>query len=211
LTLPAPTEAEPQSRRARKKQRTRTEIYSSALRLFARDGFDRVTVQQICEAADVARGTFFRHYPTKSALLFEFNRAIAIEFAARLVEPRGDAQSEFRALVHLLVERWLEQADVMRAMLRAFVAAPEPVPADEHDLAHVIADLVARGQERGELRNSIDPRLAAAVFLAGSTAILTGHVFQSDEIDAQTVRDQMIELVLYGLVQAPATRTGAPT
>ena len=73
----ATTESAEPSRRARKKERTRREIYQAAMDLFAARGFDAVTVEQICEAADVARGTFFLHFPTKSALLFEFNRAVA--------------------------------------------------------------------------------------------------------------------------------------
>ncbi|MBW2282054.1 MAG: TetR/AcrR family transcriptional regulator [Deltaproteobacteria bacterium] len=203
--------AEPQTRRARKKQRTREQIYAAAMRLFGRGGFDGVTVEQICEAADVARGTFFRHFPTKAALLVEFNRTIAAEFAAAQPERDGDAWGDFRALVCLLVDRWLEQADVMHAMLRAFLSSPEAMLAarvEGRDLSQLLEEIVERGQASGEFRTSIDARLVAAVFLSGSTAILAGSVFRPGERRPDEIREQMLELVLHGLAAHPDARPG---
>jgi AcrR family transcriptional regulator len=52
-------------RRERKKLATREALRSAALGLFADRGFGAVTVEQICERADVASSTFFRHFATK--------------------------------------------------------------------------------------------------------------------------------------------------
>lgn len=191
------------SRRARKKERTRREIYQAAMTLFADGGFDQVTVEQICQAADVARGTFFLHFPTKAALLFEFNRATTADFAASLSEPRESATRELERLIDRLAEGWLERAEVMTAMLREFLGTPAAWADAEtsgQDLPELIEDIVRRGQQRGELRESIAPRLAAAVFLSTSLAILSGHVFQPGEVTPEGARDQMIEIMLRGLV-----------
>lgn len=40
-------------------------IQDEALRLFAAQGYDATTVEQIAEAAEVSPSTFFRYYPTK--------------------------------------------------------------------------------------------------------------------------------------------------
>lgn len=61
---------------------TRADIVSSALALFRRDGFDATKIDQIVDAAGVARRTFFRYFPTKEAVLFsEFTvrQALVIE------------------------------------------------------------------------------------------------------------------------------------
>lgn len=190
----------PASRRARKKQRTRREIYRAAMELFGDRGFDRVTIEQICDTADVARATFFLHFPSKSALLFEFSRGLARELRQELSEPRGSATQEFRAMVELVSERWHEQGEVMRAMLREFLVTPEALAAarsEGGELRAAIEDIVARGQARGEFRRGLEPGLAAAVFLSTSCAILSGPV--SVRQDAVKVREGLLDMILSGL------------
>jgi AcrR family transcriptional regulator len=199
-TVPAPP-----SRRARKKERTRQEIYQAAMALFGARGFDRVTIEQICDAADVARATFFLHFPSKSALLFEFSRGLAAELRERLQEPRGSAAQEFRSMVELVSQRWHEQGEVMRAMLREFFVTPESLAAaraEGGELRAAIEDIVERGQARGEFRRGLEPRLAAAVFLSTSCAILPGHVL--DRSDAAKTREGLVDVVLGGLLEPAA-------
>lgn len=59
-----------ESLRARKKIRTREALIETATRLFLEKGFDSTTADEIAEAAEVSRSTFFRYFPTKEALVF---------------------------------------------------------------------------------------------------------------------------------------------
>jgi AcrR family transcriptional regulator len=191
-------------RRARKKARTRREILDAAMALFERDGFDRVTVEQICQAADVARGTFFLHFPAKSALLPEWNRQLATELRVRLEEPRGSAAAEYRMLVDHVGQRWLRHADVLGAMLRDFLtggAAGRAESGDAEDLRALVEEIVRRGQERGEFRRNISPRLAATSLLTTAAAILAGAVFREGEASPDEIRNQLLHATLHGLVQ----------
>jgi AcrR family transcriptional regulator len=204
MTGPARSPAPARGRRARKKERTRREIFRAAMALFERDGFDRVTIERICEAADVARATFFLHFPSKSALLFEFARELAAELAERLGEPRGSAVAEYRTMVEHLGARWLRHADAMGAMLREFLVTPEAVaaaPREGRDLPGLVEDIVRRGQQRGEFRRSLSPRLAASMFLATSAAILSGAVYREGEATPEQVSGQLLTALLHGLVE----------
>jgi AcrR family transcriptional regulator len=48
---------------------TRKRLVASALALFARNGIFNTTVEQITEAADVGKGTFYEHFPSKTAII----------------------------------------------------------------------------------------------------------------------------------------------
>lgn len=64
--------------------RTRSRLQEAALRLFAARGYDATTVEDIAREAGVSHMTFFRHFPTKDAVVLDdgFDPAIAAAVAA---------------------------------------------------------------------------------------------------------------------------------
>jgi len=114
-------QAKPASRRERKKERTRQEVYAAAMKLFADRSYHQVTVEEICEEADVARTTFFAHFPSKSALLREYSRGIASRFRESRSDPESSATEQLRALATLVMETWFAQAEVMGAIVSIFM------------------------------------------------------------------------------------------
>lgn len=58
-------------RRERKKAATRQAIADAALRLFLERGYDRVSVREVADAADVSTTTLFKHFPSKESLVFD--------------------------------------------------------------------------------------------------------------------------------------------
>ena len=59
---------EPAGRVGRRRSTTGDHITSVALELFARRGFDDVSVDDVARAAGIARRTLFRYYPSKNAI-----------------------------------------------------------------------------------------------------------------------------------------------
>ena len=57
--------------REAKKLQTRQEIAGKAMGLFARRGFDHVTVAEVAEAAAVSEKTVFNYFPTKEDLFWD--------------------------------------------------------------------------------------------------------------------------------------------
>ena len=63
----------PPDRRSRKRLATRQKISDAASRLFVERGFDKVTVDEIATAADVARMTVFNHFSRKEDMFFDLD------------------------------------------------------------------------------------------------------------------------------------------
>jgi AcrR family transcriptional regulator len=199
------TPAAPLSRRDRKKERTRREIYEAAMSLFAKKGFAAVTIAEIAEAADVGRGTFFLHFPSKAALLYEFNQRFAEDFLTTLQEPRASAHEELSALVQRMGAELQAKAEIMTAMLSEFFSSPETIAAARGHgsaLLEIVIEIITRGQKRGEFTRSIDPRLAAAAFFGTSSSIVSGSVFKAGEVTPQEVHRQFMQLTFSGLSPA---------
>jgi|SRR5512142_971555 AcrR family transcriptional regulator len=82
--------------RARKRLQTRRRIEDCALQLFTRRGFDAVTVEEICAAAEASHATFYRYFGTKEEVVFayrdEFREALRDAIGAAAGEPSPQAQ-----------------------------------------------------------------------------------------------------------------------
>jgi AcrR family transcriptional regulator len=68
----------------RRVRRTRADITDAFVGLVIERGYDRVTVQDILDRADVGRSTFYAHFRDKEALLFSCFDDVREELAAAL-------------------------------------------------------------------------------------------------------------------------------
>src|ERR1700740_2099105 len=59
-------------RRQRRSAEIRERLFHAALTLFAEKGFAETTVEDITNAADVGKGTFFNYFPSKDHILMAF-------------------------------------------------------------------------------------------------------------------------------------------
>lgn len=57
--------------RERKKEKTRRTIQEEALKLFAAQGYEATTIDQIAEAAEISPSTFFRYFATKEDVVLQ--------------------------------------------------------------------------------------------------------------------------------------------
>jgi AcrR family transcriptional regulator len=71
-------------RGVRKRERTRTELVAAAEKLVARRGLDAVSIDDITEAADVAKGTFYTHFADKGDLGVAIAKHIRIELEEKV-------------------------------------------------------------------------------------------------------------------------------
>ena len=194
--------ATPVSRRERKKGRTRADIYNAAMNLFVRRGFDSVTIEDICDAADVARATFFLHFPTKEALLIEYGERANDELAAAIGAYRGSATSTLRMAFKMLAERDVRHPDVVRLVIREVLARPRVL--SEHDesaadLVNLLAGVIRRGQKSGEFRRRTDPTVAALTACSAFFALIYTWVRQDGKIDVEGGVAQTLDIILNGL------------
>jgi AcrR family transcriptional regulator len=72
--------------RERKKLRTHRALADAALRLFAEKGFDATTIDELADAAEVSRSTFFRFFPAKEAAGIEAEAELWTAYLAALAE-----------------------------------------------------------------------------------------------------------------------------
>ncbi len=80
-----------------KKEQTRREIATVALRLFLQRGFEEVSIAEIAEAAKVSKMTVFNYFPAKESMFFEFTHGRMPELGT-VVRERRTGESPVDAL-----------------------------------------------------------------------------------------------------------------
>jgi len=104
----------------RRVRRTRLSLQTALISLIPERGYDAVTVEEICEAADVGRSTFYAHYKSKDDLK---RRAIDDHlrglFHARQLEltAAGGAERSLSA-TQVIFEHVRDHRDLCRAVVR---------------------------------------------------------------------------------------------
>jgi AcrR family transcriptional regulator len=198
------------SRRERKKDETRERIAAVALRLFVEQGFDRTTVDQIAEAADVAKGTFFNYFPRKEALLAALADQKVSEmehFAEGLLKGRRPVRRKLLDLVARAGAIHSQQRDLSRLLLAEMLVRPMGPMSHVHVRAQsMVRRFVDQGQATGELRPDVDPDRAASV-LRG-VALGTVLIWLSSDPGTFVLEDEIrkrVTLVLDGLAE-PASK-----
>jgi AcrR family transcriptional regulator len=90
-------------------RRTRQLLQDALRRLLEQKEFDKITIQDITEAATLNRATFYAHYPDKFKLLEELIRVSFLQLLAqRNVRFDGTCSSAFKAII-LAVSDYLSE------------------------------------------------------------------------------------------------------
>ena len=185
-------------------------ILDAAVRVFARTGYHTCRVGDIAEEAGVAYGLVYHYFSSKEQILETIFRETWSDLLAAVhqVEKSGEsAQEQLRLVAAILLRAWLREPDLVRVLVREVARSPElQRRVGEIEQAFgALERIVARGQEAGELRRDVDPRLAGWIFYGAIEEILTGWVLgrlPDREEDVQRA-ERTIALLLGGALSAP--------
>jgi AcrR family transcriptional regulator len=148
-------------RRERRAAETRLRLFRCALQLIAERGFPNVTVEDITEAADVGKGTFFNYFATKDHVLGVMAE-IQLSKVRKAASLASQGKQAIHTVMHQLMLRLAEEPgrspDLARALISSFLASEgvrKIIVGKMLEGHRMIAEVVAAGQKRGE----IDPCL----------------------------------------------------
>ena len=185
-------------------------ILDAAVRVLARKGYHTCRVGDIAEEAGVAYGLVYHYFTSKEEVLETIFRETWTDLleAVRQVEESGEpAHEQLRQVAAILLRSWRRDPDLVRVLVREVARSPElqrRVGEIEQAFA-AIERIVARGQERGELRRDVEPRLASWIFYGAIEEILTGWVLGQlpDGDDDVAEAERTVALLLGGALAAP--------
>lgn len=188
----------------RRREQTREKLLASALDVFARNGYERATVDQIVREAGFSKGAFYVHFGSKEDLFFAMleARLTALQDVLRqtLDTTQSVAENERRILGTLFAQDRKESK--WRALFLEFAAHAarnERVGEKLRDLYQrwhtFTVEMLETGRQAGTVRTDIDVNFMASVIVALIEGSLTQMRLAPDYMRLDKRLDQLSELL----------------
>ncbi|MEO0604026.1 MAG: TetR family transcriptional regulator, partial [Myxococcota bacterium] len=181
-------------------------ILQEAERLFAAQGYDGTSVQEVAAAAGVRRPTLIYHFGSKDQLRAEVLEGVLSRWKEELPRILAASQSgpdRFRSILEAVFSFFRERPDRARLLAREMLDRPDPMRAlfAQHlePYMQLVIDRIRDGQREGHTRRDVDPEAYVVHLMHAAVSVIamgeaTKHVLR----DPPSVDRQLTELVRLG-------------
>ena len=185
-------------------ERTRAAIREAANRLFLERGVDATTVDAICAAADISKGTFYLYFHRKEDLLVEYGLQrlrLWRDMLPDLIASKRTFRENIDLILNALVREKSWGREVAGRALLEMGTSWEGLPvAAPHKL---IEPLVELGQARGEVRTDIPSDALSHFLLRSILGALRDWGLGADDRDRETALNYALTLVFDAIGTRP--------
>ncbi len=208
LPTSPPLPSEPRPRRDK-----RALILEAAIHVFARMGYPGARVSDIAREAGIAYGLVYHYFKNKEEMLntiFEERWSGFLDAVEGIADSATSAQDKLMSIAalvlnaHRLRPEWVKVL-VLEIQRSSRFAQPGQLRAVGRFIQAVVR-LLRSGQVNGELREDLDPEIAAYLFIGGLEIVITARVLdviRVDDADEQEyyrrVSRTVVEIFLNGL------------
>ena len=190
-----------------KEREKRRLILRAAITVFARSGYHTSRVSDVAKEAGVAYGLVYHYFGSKEDLLetvFRRTWSRMLEAVEEVEQSETTAREQIAGVARIVLGAWQVDPDLVRVLVREVARSPQ-LGREVDEIAHAfnaLERIVVRGQERGELRAEVEPRLAAWILYGALEEILTGWVFErlpAGDGDVERAEEAVVALLTDGL------------
>lgn len=177
----------------RRTVRNREALVSAARALFRAQGYEATTIDQIAAGAAVSRRTFFRHFPSKEAVIFPHADERIARFRKAL-RPRGGETTE-QAVRRTVLETAREFARHKDEQLlqHELVASSPELAAYEQRLDRRWEDALFEALQAEHTADELPARVLAGALCGGLRAVLRVWLDSRAKLDLSALGAQALD------------------
>ncbi len=194
--------------RASARSDKRTRILDAAVTVFARSGYHGARVSDIAAEAGIAYGLVYHYFKNKEEILatiFDEQWAKLIDRLAELARGPGTLEARLVSIATLILDAVRTRPDFVKVLVLEIqrssrFAQPGQIRAVGR-LFEAFTDLLEQGRARGELRDDIEPGIAATLFIGALDLLVTGQVLEVDialRDEPERIARQVVDVFLCG-------------
>lgn len=189
--------------RSQRRQKSAERIFDAAMELLEKISYKDLSIEDICERAEVGRATFFRAYGGKDGLLRELNSRIARKIHDRLAQnDETDLVSRLTLIGQEFAEAWSNATPGALALAIDFTRSASVLEAHSihPELLAEVIGIVHEAMDKGEVDGSFPAEFVGnmALFqIAGTMAFW----MENRHLDIRKVMKEAVAVWAYGYVK----------
>ncbi|HCA33548.1 MAG TPA: hypothetical protein DEP00_00065 [Lachnospiraceae bacterium] len=133
-------------------------IRTAALDLFRKEGYDQVTVDQLCKVLGITKPTFYKYVPGKEALLTSFYDALCNQIAGHFVDiyKLTSCRDQFHKIYDLIIDGSYQLGpQLIGKMLSLNLVNDQHSFELREPIANMILAIIEKGQQNGEFTSKL--------------------------------------------------------
>lgn len=187
-------------------------VLQASLTLFAQQGYENTSTQDIAQLAGVSEGTVFKHFKTKEGLLqailtpfiHDIFPQVAGEFLTALAEnPFDDFETFLRYAVHDRISYAMDNRREMKIFIQEMVKNPTILTKLTERLGGLLQSginrLFADYQQRGQLVNWDSMRIIRLVSGVMVGYLIPNIIMSDQPLDCEAITNEICKFLLNGL------------
>ena len=170
-------------------QDTKTRIFLTAAQLFANEGYDRVSIRQICEAVGVGKPTLYYYFKDKETLLRELIQ-YSFTLGEKLIKKHFDCKKNFFDKLRGIIEG--RKAFILQypTFVRFFYMLHlQPIPKNiledmgkiAHNHYNRLIAFLEEGQKNGFIDSQMDIPILANTLVGTLNQLFFRYSFMNDK------------------------------
>jgi len=182
------------------------QILESAVRVFAKNGFQQATISQIAQEAGVADGTIYLYFKSKDDILIQFwnqkAKQVFEKFRAK-VEKGVNAHEKLSNLIHIHLAEFQQDRDM--AMVYQIETHQHHRTAGEQikDISKmyldIVSEIVDQGQAEGSMRRDLYVALVKRFIIGAVDEVISTWLHSETEYDLSSMAQPLVDLFIRGI------------
>ncbi|MBN2366309.1 MAG: TetR/AcrR family transcriptional regulator [Calditrichaeota bacterium] len=170
-------------------QDTKNRIFMTAAQLFATEGYDRVSIRQICEAVGVGKPTLYYYFKDKETLLHElinYSWSISEDLIEKYIENKSDYFEQIRGIIQarkIFAEKY--PFFIRFFIMLNIMSVPENIRSAliqyTTNLFTELVRFLQNGQKLGHVAEETDIFILANTMVGTLNQLLMRHFFLDDK------------------------------
>ncbi|GAA0076497.1 TetR/AcrR family transcriptional regulator [Clostridium sp. CTA-5] len=137
---------------------TKNKIYNTATKLMQKEGYDSITIQNICEKAGVSVGSFYHYFESKNDILIELYKKADDFFYDNVKDKLSSKNALDKIIEYFGYYAEYNQNTGIDMMKQLYNSNNKMFITKGRNMQTILDEIIREGQEKNEIINEMTPQ-----------------------------------------------------